>query len=177
MTGAMPTKIAERLVWAVEMLELTPSDRLLEIGCGSGAAVSLICDRLSSGRIVAIDRSAAMIKLASKRNREHLASGKVVFHAAALDEVALGRQRFNKAFAVNVGLFSQQPARELEILRRHMAPGGTVFLFNQPPTAGKAHLLAERMAEALRAGGFLIQRVTLKEMRPAPTACVVARAP
>jgi len=173
----MPAKIADRLVWAVEVLDVSPSDRLLEIGCGSGVAVSLICDRLSSGRMVAIDRSAAMIRLASKRNREHLASGKVAFQASALDEVDLGRQRFNKAFAVNVELFSQQPTRELEILHRHMAPGGTLFLFNQPPTAGKARLLAERMAEALRTGGFSIQQVTLKEMRPAPTACVVARAP
>jgi SAM-dependent methyltransferase len=127
----MPAKIADRFVWAVEMLELSPSDRLLEIGCGSGVAVSLICDRLSSGRIVAIDRSPAMIRLASKRNRAHLALGKAAFHAAALDEVN-----------------------------------------NQPPTAAKAPVLAERMA-----GGFSIQRVTLEPMRPAPTACVVGRAP
>ena len=132
----MPAKIADRFVWAVEMLELSPFDRLLEIGCGSGVAASLICDRLSSGRIVAIDRSPAMIRLASKRNRAHLALGKAAFHAAALDEVN-----------------------------------------NQPPTAAKAPVLAERMAEALRAGGFSIQRVTLEPMRPALTACVVGRAP
>jgi len=173
----MPAKIADRFVWVVEMLEIAPSDRLLEIGCGSGVAVSLICDRLRSGRIVAIDRSPTMIRLASKRNRAHLASGKAAFQAAALDELKFGKQRFTKAFAVNVGLFTQQPAQELKILQRLLAPGGTVFLFNQPPTAAKAPVLAERMAEALRAGGFSIQRVTLKEMRPAPTACVVARAP
>jgi ubiquinone/menaquinone biosynthesis C-methylase UbiE len=174
MTNAMPGKIADRLVWAVEMLEISPSDRLLEIGCGSGVAVSLICERLRSGRMVAIDRSAAMIRLASKRNRAHLASGKVAFQVASLEEAEFGEQRFNKVFAVNVGLFSQQPTRELEILRGLLTPGGRVFLFNQPPTAGKARVLAERMAEALRGGGFFIQQVLLEEMRPAPTACVVA---
>jgi ubiquinone/menaquinone biosynthesis C-methylase UbiE len=177
MTTAKPGKIADRLVWAVEMLELSPSDRLLEIGCGSGVAASLVCERLISGRIVAIDRSAAMIQLASKRNRTHLASGKAAFLATALGEAELGEQRFDKAFAVNVGLFSQQPTRELELLRRLLVSRGTVSLFNQPPTAGKAPALAEKMAEALRVGGFSILQVTLKEMRPAPMACVVARAP
>ena len=35
--------VPERVAWAVEMLDIAPDDRLLEIGCGAGQAVSLIC--------------------------------------------------------------------------------------------------------------------------------------
>ncbi len=66
---------------------------------------------------------AAMIRLASKRNRAHLDSGKAAFQVAALEEAGLGEQRFNKVFAVNVGLFSQQPTRELEADERQMTGG------------------------------------------------------
>jgi ubiquinone/menaquinone biosynthesis C-methylase UbiE len=41
--------VPPRLLWAVERLSVEPDDHLLEIGCGSGVAVSLICDRLGDG--------------------------------------------------------------------------------------------------------------------------------
>jgi hypothetical protein len=55
----MTERVAERFRWAVETLDPAPSDRLLEIGCGPGVAVSLICETLSTGTITAIDRSKA----------------------------------------------------------------------------------------------------------------------
>ncbi|MGH3030315.1 MAG: class I SAM-dependent methyltransferase [Gaiellaceae bacterium] len=72
----MTERVAERFRWAVETLDPAPSDRLLEIGCGHGVAVSLICRTLSAGTIVAIDRSKSMINQAARRNREHVAEGR-----------------------------------------------------------------------------------------------------
>jgi precorrin-6B methylase 2 len=72
----MPSKPSERFVWAVDILALDPADRVLEVGCGHGVAVSLVCERLTSGRITAIDRSKKMIEMAARRNREHVAAGR-----------------------------------------------------------------------------------------------------
>lgn len=41
--------VPERVAWAVDMLNVAPDDQLLEIGCGAGQAVSLICQRLDTG--------------------------------------------------------------------------------------------------------------------------------
>ena len=51
----MAEKIPERITWAIQMLEVDPADRLLEIGCGTGVSVSLICEKLVRGKITAIN--------------------------------------------------------------------------------------------------------------------------
>src|SRR5690606_33922754 len=51
------TSVPDRTRWVVDNLAVRPGDRLLEVGCGGGSAVALVCETLSDGRIVAIDRS------------------------------------------------------------------------------------------------------------------------
>src|SRR4051794_36544939 len=95
----MAGRASERFVWAVDTLEIRPADRLLEVGCGHGVAVSLVCERLTTGTIAAIDRSPKMIDMASRRNREHVDAGRAVLEAVALEDADLGDRRFDKVFS------------------------------------------------------------------------------
>src|SRR3954467_6683304 len=113
----MASKPSERFVWAVDTLALEPADRVLEVGCGHGVAVSLVCERLTSGRITAIDRSKKMIEMAARRNQKHVLGGRAVLKAAALEKAALGGERFDKVFAFNVAPFWLRPVRALEIVQ------------------------------------------------------------
>lgn len=167
--------IAERLIWAVETLAVAPSDRLLEIGCGHGTAVSLICGKLADGNITAIDQSEKMIAAAEKKNRDHIAAGKAIFHTAALDKADLSPVGFNKIFAVNVNLFWMQPARELAIIKALLLPGGAVYLFNQPPSASKINNIADKTAQNLLDAGFSIKQVIIEELNPVPAVCAIAQ--
>ena len=99
----MAGKASERFVWAVDTLKVRPSDRLLEIGCGHGVAVSLVCETLTTGTITALDRSREMVKMATRRNRAHVDAGTAVLQAVALEDAALGDRRFDKVFARRLG--------------------------------------------------------------------------
>ncbi|CAG7640306.1 class I SAM-dependent methyltransferase [Paenibacillus allorhizosphaerae] len=166
--------IADRIQWAVDVLEVAPYDRMLEIGCGPGSAVSLISRKLVDGMITAIDQSDKMIHKARKKNAEHELAGKAKFLAAKFHEAELGQSQFNKIFAVNINLFWKKADRELEIIRRRMSPEGTVYLFNQPPAADKLRFIAERTSQNLMNAGFGIKQVIVGNQKPVPVVCVIA---
>jgi cyclopropane fatty-acyl-phospholipid synthase-like methyltransferase len=168
-------RASERLAWAVDVLGVEPGNRLLEVGCGHGVAVSLVCERLVDGRITAIDRSRTMIEMATKRNRAHVAAGKAALVAAALEDAELGDERFDKVFAFHVAAFWRRPAESLGVVRGLLAPGGALYLFNQPLRGeGEARAFADRLTGVLREHRFLVEDVVLGDLRP-PAVCVVAK--
>lgn len=173
----MANKPSERFVWAVDTLAVDPADRVLEVGCGHGVAVSLVCERLTSGQITAIDRSQKMIEMATRRNREHIAAGRAVMKTAALEKAEFGKERFDKVFAFNVAPFWLQPEDALAIVRRHLTRDGTFYLFwdARHTQAGRARDLADQLSEKLRLAGFPVNQVLVKDLRPVPAVCVIAQ--
>lgn len=165
------------MVWAVETMAVDPADRLLEIGCGHGVAVSLVCERLVDGKITAIDRSAKMIEAARKRNHEHIAAGKAELIVAAVDEADFGRERFDVVFAVHVRSLWDQP-RELDLVRSWLAPGGKLYLFHQQPgwrDLRQARGFSRRLTRTVEEHGFLVSDVLSGDTKPAPSVGIVAR--
>jgi SAM-dependent methyltransferase len=174
----MANKPSERLVWAVDTLTLDPADQVLEVGCGHGVAVSLVCERLTSGRITAIDRSKTMIEMAARRNRDHVARGRAVLKTVALENADFGDERFDKVFAFNVAPFWLQPNEALGIVRQHLAPDGAIYIFwdarhTQP---GGARGLADRLSERLRLAEFSVNQVLVNDLHPVPAVCVIGQA-
>jgi SAM-dependent methyltransferase len=170
-------KASERFVWAVDTLEVRPANHLLEVGCGHGVAVSLVCEKLTTGTITAIDRSPKMIEMATRRNREHVGTGRALFEAIALEDADLGDRRFDKVFAFNVAPFWQQPERALGAVREHLARDGAVYLFWDARhfAAEGARELGNELADRLRAGGFSVDTVLVEDLRPVPAVCAVGR--
>jgi ubiquinone/menaquinone biosynthesis C-methylase UbiE len=128
--------VTERLQRVVERLDVQPDDRVLEIGCGHGVAATMVCERLGEGgRLTAIDRSPKMIDAAARRNASYVDAGVAEFLVATLEELDLGERRFDKVFAVRVGLFHREPERAQALAERWLAPGGTVLaVFDEPAT-------------------------------------------
>lgn len=147
--------VPERVSRAVRVLDVAPDDQLLEIGCGRGVAVSVIGAALRGGRIVAIDRSATMVRLARERNAEHVAAGRAEFQVTALENASLPFQRFDKVFAINVNLFwAGDGSLGHEVVRRALKPSGALYLFCEAPTAARADAVIQRAAAFLGEHGF-----------------------
>ena len=114
--------MSERLRRVVDRLDLRPGLRVLEIGCGHGVAATLVCER--GARLTAIDRSPTMIAAAARRNAAFVDAGRAEFLVGSLEELELGDRRYDRVFAVRVGLFHREPERARALAERWLAPGG-----------------------------------------------------
>ncbi|MGN9774640.1 SAM-dependent methyltransferase [Micromonospora sp. H33] len=150
------TSVPERLLWAVHRLDLRPGHRVLEIGCGRGVAVGLLC-AVPQVQVVAVDRSAVALRAAAARNADQVAAGRVLLREGELATVDLGGERFDRILAVNVNLFWTGPATlELTRLAASLAPGGRLHLVYEPPDAARAADLSTRLVARLAAAGWAV---------------------
>ncbi len=130
----MAATLSPRLLRIVDALPLRPGVRVLEIGCGPGAAAREVARRLQGGHILAIDRSAKAIDQARAGCAEELAAGRLSLrHVAAEDfELLPGEVPFDIVFAVRVGaLDGRHPEAGRKVLARitgALAPGGRLFV-------------------------------------------------
>lgn len=168
--------VPERLAWAMQTMAIAATDHVLEIGCGRGVAAHLVCQRLTQGRLVAIDRSVTMAKAAEQRNISSVEAGTASFHATSLDAADLDGQRFDKVFAVNVNLFwVRSSARELDLIRRVLKPKGAMYLFYEPPRAARARAIADNVVAFLTGQGFTTTTVSAATKPDRAVVCVIAR--
>ena len=173
----MAAGASERQRWAVGVLDVQPGDRLLEVGCGHGVAVSLACERLAGGRVVGVDRSPKMVEMAARRNREHVAAGRAELVAGLFERAELAGP-FDKVFAFHVAGFWRRPAELLPRTERLLAPGGALYLFNQlpgRPRPGRAEAFGRELAGVLAANGWAVEEPLVAELGSAPAVCLVAR--
>ncbi|MDO3650243.1 class I SAM-dependent methyltransferase [Nocardia mangyaensis] len=127
-----------RFDWLADLMGVRPGDQVLELGPGPGASLGRVAARLSTGRVVGLDRSAAALTRARARCPDELATGKVRLVEGAigsirpdrlLGELDRGADGFDLIFAVNVNVFWTKPAHaEWNLIRDCLSPTGRVWL-------------------------------------------------
>src|SRR5688500_14261162 len=128
----MAKPIAERHRLAVELLDIHPGDAVLEIGCGHGIATGLALERIGSGTLVAVDRSAKMTAATAKRN-----SGPLTTMTGNVEDLTFPH-RFDRIFAVNVDFPRHEDRGWAKTLNRLLKPRGTIVLLLEAPTDATA---------------------------------------
>lgn len=132
---------------AISALDLAPDHRVLEFGCGTGVLASRVAERLTTGTVTAIDRSATAVERALT-NAPHVR----LLHADLADFTS--EEPFDRIVGVNVNLFWTGPCEdECEVLRSVLAPDGMVVLVYETPGAVRPEIV-DRASAALESAGF-----------------------
>lgn len=164
--------------WAVSLLDVQPTDRVLEIGFGPGIAIREAARCAVRGHVAGLDHSAVMVRHATRRNRAAIHEGRVDLRLGSADGLPAFDQPFDKILAVNSLGFWPTPTERLKEIRSLMRDGGVIAIVSQPRCPGAT---AEHTARAeseirqrLEEGGFGVVGSKRLDLDP-PVVCVLAR--
>jgi len=114
--------------WVLELLDVQPHDRVLEVGFGPGVAVALIAERASSGFVAGVDPSEVMVRQATRRNGAGVRAGRVELRLGTVSDLPYPDRHFTKACAIHSLYFWPSVGDGLRELHRVLAPGGLLAL-------------------------------------------------
>lgn len=135
----MPS-LSDRLREIVDALPLREGIRVIEIGCGPGAAAREVAIRVGpSGHVLAVDRSQRAVDQVVRTCGELISAGRLSVKTRSAEDLVLdeGEQLYDLAFAVRVGAFDgRHPGRYEEAVRRigsALVPDGRLFIDGGDP--------------------------------------------
>jgi arsenite methyltransferase len=112
--------------FAVQQLELTPTDRVLEIGFGGGVTLpSLIA---AAAFVGGVDRSHSMVRRAKARFSDAVSAGRADFREGSVEKIPFGASSFGKVCTVNTVYFWSSLEAGFAEIHRVLAPGGLVVV-------------------------------------------------
>ena len=107
------------------LMDWQPSDRVLDLGCGSGWLVRQLATLVPNGSVVGIDVSDEMLR------RAQLASAgvpNIQFLHGTAEEIPAPPDSFTKVLSVESAYYWHDPARALRAIFRVLAPGGSAWI-------------------------------------------------
>lgn len=113
--------------WAIDLLDVRPDDKVLEVGFGPGVGIEILAAMMSTGYVAGVDASQEMVEQARARNAKGEA-GSVQLHYGSVEALPFADDTFDKALAINSMQVWSDALVGLRELRRVMKVGGRMVL-------------------------------------------------
>ena len=155
--------------WAIDLLNIQPHERVLEVGFGPGVGLQLLAQAAAAGSVAGVDASTEMVAQATARNSQAIETGQVDVRHGTAECLPFADETFDKALAINAMQVWTDAEAGLREVRRVLKPGGSVALAFTP-YAGQAK---EGVPERLTTAGFTDVRVVERALG----FCVLAMKP
>lgn len=147
----------------LDALAVEPHHDVLDIGFGGGLLLEWIAERLQTGHVHGIDRSADAIAVARRRFSNQIASGRLDVRLGDVQAIPFDDGAFDRACTVNTVYFWPDLPTAFSEVRRVIRPGGRFVVCFSSPESMRASWWtrrdmltpsADEIAQALLAAGF-----------------------
>lgn len=106
---------------AIESMNIPADARVLDVGCGSGWAARLMAEKAQSGRVVGIDISDEMVRVAQESSSDF---PNVEFEVATAEKLPFDDCAFTHAFSMESLYYYEDMLGALREINRVLEPGG-----------------------------------------------------
>jgi ubiquinone/menaquinone biosynthesis C-methylase UbiE len=173
--------------WTADVMAVQPDDDVLEVGFGNGANIGLLAQRARKGRVTGVEISETALEMASERNAEAIAEGRVKLHRAAGGALPFDEGTFDKACTVATAYVIADPGAVFREMHRVLKPDGLAAVtfpirekfmrFKPVATEGfYLHELAD-LESAFRDAGFIEPRTEQNDTVRFGAHCMLGRKP
>ena len=114
--------------WALSYWEMQEDDRVLDIGCGGGATLHRMAEKVTSGHVTGVDYSDVSVETSRKNNEKNIKSGKMDVLEGSVENLPFADDSFDKIITVESFYFWPDPQENLKEVRRVLKVGGTFLL-------------------------------------------------
>jgi len=114
--------------WVLDLLEINPSDFILEVGSGPGLGLQLAAERAHQGKVVGVDLSETMLEMAHRRNSALIEAGRVELHLGSVKALIFNEATFDKAMTMNSLHLWPDPVGGLKEIKRTLRAGGRIAI-------------------------------------------------
>jgi arsenite methyltransferase len=163
----------------LELMQLRPDERVLDVGCGSGWFCRQIAALVPQGSVMGVDVSDEMVRRAERASR---GKPRLRFATGTAENLPAPDGEFTRVVSVESAYYWPDPARGLREIFRVLAPGGSAWsLINfyrdnphchqwqQHYTIPSQLLWAEEWAEHFRRAGFTqVSHRRIPDRSPSP---------
>ena len=120
----------------VEAAGLRPDDIVVDVGCGGGEAVRVAAERVVRGRVIGVDPTPAMIRIATEQSRDHPCAERIRFLEGPAEKLPLESGSASVVLAINSAHHWEDPDLGLQEVLRVLAPGGRFFIGDEETETG-----------------------------------------
>jgi len=108
----------------VDLVDVRPGDRVLEVGYGPGQLIRLLATRTEAAAVIGVDPSPEMRAAATRRNGASIAAGRVSLSVGTADRTGLPDGSVDRVVSVNNVAIWPDLEAGLREFRRVLVPGG-----------------------------------------------------
>lgn len=167
---------AARNAWIINQMNIQPTDHILEVGFGPGAALRALAALTMDGSVTGVDSSPLMVQQAAKRNARAMRAGRVQLLVGSALDLPFKDATFQKALTINSVQIWPDSLGGVKEMWRVLMPDGLITLALQPiwaKTDEEVKKIGTGLVDLLNQAGFVQTRLEFKAMRPKSSVCAL----